>query len=196
MIPLDSEGGTPNSIIESSMDALIKRSEGVIDKNSGEGIRVLRKPETLAAEVLASKRLLAVFLRLYTGPRSAREIIDTPIYVVDGGKLVERRMPSSTAYKVIKRLLEVGLIEYYKGIDYRKKIYMLSSLGRSVASIVAKTLRRYIVRELGDEVKYEAFSTFVARELGLDPELVIDVINASKYEGRYGEAYVAIKEGE
>jgi len=196
MRPLDSGEGTPNSIIESSMDAPIKRGGGVIDKNSGEGIRVLRKPETLAAEVLANKRLLAVFLRLYTGPRSAREIIDTPIYGVDGGKPVERRMPSSTAYKVIKRLLEVGLVEYSRGIDYRKKIYMLSSLGHSVASIVIRTLRRRIVRELGDEVRYEAFSTFVARELGLDPELVIDVIDASKYKGGYGETYVAIKEGE
>lgn len=47
-----------------------------------------------------------------------------------------RKLPQSAVYRLIKRLVEVGLTEFYGGIDHRKKIYDLTNLGKSVGSKV------------------------------------------------------------
>lgn len=87
--------------------------------------QALSDAEIMAAEVVDDPRLLAIILALSARPRPAKELVG--IRIRQRGRL--RALPESTAYRLLGRLRELGLVETHKGIDYRKRYYKLSALG-------------------------------------------------------------------
>ncbi len=175
-----------------------------------EGRSVLSDAEVLASEIIGNKKLLAIFVRLGSKPRSAKELVNVSVFEVVkkrdryGGyseEVVAVRLPQTTMYRLLKRLVDVGLVEVRRGIDYRKKYYRLTDLGREVLGKV-KGLIKQAMRDLyvspsslGISSKYKAvsvgrFKDFVKNQLGLDPSDVALILGASKFEKGYSEYYV------
>ena len=131
---------------------------------------------------------------LAAGPRTAGEL--TSIIVYDGeGRY---RLPESTARRLLKRLVEIGLIEVYRGIDRRRRYYKLTATGESVArklvSLVVDRLRRHAIRGSSrmlldvEKLREEAY------RLGVSPRLLVEVLGLKRVKSG-DRVYYAIPPG-
>ncbi len=131
---------------------------------------------------------------LATGPKTAGEL--TSIIIYDG--VDKYRLPESTARRLLKRLVEIGLIEVYRGIDKRRRYYRLTATGESVirklTSLVVDRLRRYAIRGSSgtlldiEKLREEAY------RLGVSPRLLVEVLGLKKVKSG-DRVYYAIPPG-
>ena len=185
---------------------------------------VLGDVEVLAAEIAESKRLLAMMLYLSTGAKPAKDIVSLKVYEArkvrvkkkvrvpskspyKPDKIVEKeveeerwdyyRLPPSTAYRVLKRLRELGLVEAYRGVDYRKRYYKLTELGRKVADKLREILQDYLKRNAerkeGKHVLEEHRIEKLAKRIGVEPSLLVRSLGLRKVEVGYSEYYAVPK---
>jgi len=189
----------------------------VRERTTGNAGRVLPDPEILAAEILSNKKYLAVFLKLAKRPKTAKELVNSYIMVKrkvksEYGsyyeeKWVATKFPRSTMYRVLKRLKELGLIEVYKALDYRKKYYRLTDLGKQVLEKVIKTIKESLKSELepAKNIRYMpeeyegyrglgeySFKELIYKKLGLPLNDIIAALNVEKVKVR-SDTYYLIK---
>lgn len=162
---------------------------------SGEGQVETRKQalsdaEIMAAEVVDDPRLLAIILALSARPRPAKELVG--IKIRQRGRL--RALPESTAYRLLGRLRELGLVETHKGIDYRKRYYKLSALGESVKEKIRELLlgilKTSASKEDGKLVISESMLEEKTQEIGIEPALLIEALGLKRATRGYGARYV------
>ena len=184
---------------------------------------ILSETEVLAAEVASDKRLLAIMLALSTGPKSAKELVSLKVYGKGRVKVkkrvkepytnffghtdyreVEREveetaegyfpLPPSTAYRVLKRLRELGLVESYRGIDYRKRYYKLTEQGVKVAEklkeLILDRLRGRANREDGKLVIRDRILEEEAEKMGPEPQLLVEALGLKRIERGYSAHYI------
>jgi len=177
-----------------------EKAETHVEALSKKGILTL--PEVLVIEVLGDPRFLNVILKLVRGPRAALDLVDNVIYFITNGKLSKIKVPRSTAYRILKRLRELGLIEVHVAIDKRKKYYALTDLGKLVADRVMKLIKKKLkphlerIRDRENERYYglplRDFSVLIMREFNIDPLIFIEAFNVIKVK-RPLETYLALK---
>ncbi len=113
-------------------------------------------------------------------------------------------LPRSTMYRLLKRLVKVGLVEVYRGVDYRTRYYKLSELGKRVLEKVLSMIREFLrdklmsAEELGlgsyrgfRGLRLEDFNKLVSKTIGVEPSLVAKLLNAKIVNHRY-DKYVLI----
>ncbi len=183
--------------------------------------KVLSDVDVLASEILTNRKLLAVFLELGERPKQAKELVSASVYVKAKvkdrygdyeEKTIPKKLPQSTMYRLLKKLVSVGLAEAYKGIDYRKRYYKLTELGDKVLNKVLATIKESLKNHM-DKVsdyykagleEYEGyrvleekqFNKVVTKLFGVKPSLIIKLLNAVRKEAGYGERFILIDYGE
>ena len=162
----------------------------LVNRNGFGGLRVVTEAEVLAAEVASDKRLLAMILVLSSRPRQAKELVGVRFY--EEGRWKQRTMPQSTAYRILKRLKELGLVEAYKGLDYRKRYYKLTELGRNVA----EKLKELLIEKLKtvariENGKYLVTESKIEETIRLEASLVAEALGLRKGE-TYGKTYYVV----
>jgi len=181
---------------------------------------VLGDVKVLAAEVADNKRLLAMMLYLSTGAKAVKDVVSLRVY--EAGKVrVKKRvkervekpwgttyddvekevleeqwsyypLPQSTAYRILKRLRELGLVEAYRGLDYRKRYYKLTELGRNVA----EKLKELLIEKLKtvariENGKYLVTENKIEETIRLEASLVAEALGLRKGE-TYGKTYYVV----
>jgi DNA-binding PadR family transcriptional regulator len=177
--------------------------------------------------VAGNRRLLAMLLYLASGPKAAKDIVRLKVYEKRRVKVrkkvrervetpwgwdwdyVEREveeeregyypLPQSTAYRVLKRLRELGLVEAYRGVDFRKRYYKLTDLGVKVA----EKLKEMILEKLREkaEKSHRTGKLIVSRSkveesaeaIGVEPRVLIEALGLKRSKEDYGEPYVLPK---
>ena len=177
--------------------------------------KVLSDPEILATEILSSRKHLAVFLKLAGRPCTAKELVNSSIMVKVKRKAREhyeevvkeewrvKRLPKSTMYRILKRLKDLGLVEVYKGLDYRKRYYRLTDLGRKVLEKIVETIKETLRDDLKpskelDLEEYkgyrglseEKFKELVYEKIRLPFRDVMKALNARRVKGSYYTYYL------
>ena len=176
--------------------------------------------EVLAAEVADNKRLLAMMLYLSTGAKAAKDVVSLRVYEARKVRVKKRvreqvekpwgttydyvekevleeqwsyyPLPQSTAYRVLKRLRELGLVEAYRGLDYRKRYYKLTELGRNVA----EKLKELLIEKLKtvariENGKYLVTENKIEETIRLEASLVAEALGLRKGE-TYGKTYYVV----
>jgi len=192
-------------------------------EESGMARKVLTDVDVLASEILTNKKLLAVFLELGERPKQAKELVSARIYVKTKvkdrygdyvEKFVPKDLPQSTMYRLLKKLVNTGLAEVYRGIDFRKRYYKLTELGKKVLDKVLGTIKETLkdrmdkVSEYAERYKnlrkYEGyrvltdseFNNVVIKLFGVKPILIIKLLNAVRERKDYSENFILIDYGE
>jgi len=184
---------------------------------------IVTETEVLAAEVAGDKRLLAMMLALSTGPKSAKELVSLKVYgkstvkvkkriiepyTISFGYTVHREvereveeivegyfpLPQSTAYRVLKRLRELGLVEAYRGIDRRKRYYRLTGQGVKVAEklkeLILDRIRSRANREGGELAVEDHVLEEEAKKMGLRPQLLVKALGLMRMERNRNVYYI------
>jgi DNA-binding PadR family transcriptional regulator len=183
---------------------------------------VLSDIEVIATEIALDRRLLAMILALSKRPRYAEELVSLRIYgkrrvkvrkkvrepyrdrfgyteyrVVEKEVVEEREdyytMPPSTAYRALKRLRGLGLVETHRGVDFRKRYYKLTKLGQKVAEKVAALVRGKLKsaakRHGGRYLLTEGDLEREARSMGVEPTLLVEALGLEQVEVDYRDYY-------
>ncbi len=177
--------------------------------------------KVLAAEVADNKRLLAMMLYLSTGAKAVKDVVSLRVYEarkVRVKKRVKERvekpwgttyddvekevleeqwsyypLPQSTAYRILKRLRELGLVEAYRGLDYRKRYYKLTELGHRVANKLKEMLLELLRRSAekkSDKLVIEASKLEeLAKNIGIETGLLIEALGLRRAKNYYGAYY-------
>lgn len=170
---------------------LIKSEGGVGESGSEKAEGAAGAVEAVASEILGSRKLLAVFARLCDRGKCIREIAG-------------RDLPQSTVRSILLRLARAGVVEVSKGIDRRKRIYILSSFGLEVLEAIRTYIRdrvtcrepdRTIVADLKilqSRVCYVSESELsrLADNLGQEVYVIARLLNASRIEKGGGAFYI------
>jgi len=192
-------------------------------EEEGMARKVLTDVDVLASEILTNKKLLAVFLELGERPKQAKELVSARIYVKakvkdrygDYEKYVGKKLPQSTMYRLLKKLVNTGLAEVYRGIDFRKRYYKLTELGKKVLNKVLEVIKETL-KDYMDKIDYEytkqyevlskykgyrvltesEFKNVVAKLFSVNPSLIIKLLNAIKERKSYSENFILIDYGE
>ena len=202
--------------------------ENTVNRSGFEEPGIVTEAEVLAAEVASNKRLLAMMLYLSTGAKSAKEIVGLRVYearkvkvkkkvrvekgtgwgpiydYVEKEVLEERegyhRLPQSTAYRVLKRLRELGLVKVYRGLDYRKRYYKLTELGQRVAEklrgMILEKLKHIAEKKDGKHVIRPSRLEELAREMGVEQDLLVEALGLVRVEVGYSEYYALPKKSQ
>jgi len=165
-----------------------------IESESEKEMGVLVSEEVLAAEILSNPKLLAVFLKLGVRPCATKELVGAAILEEQergySRSLERKKIPQSTAYRLLKRLVEAELVEACRGIDRRKRYYKLTKLGEKVLDKVVEVIKSTLKQRLRDK-KLEAreFVNSVEETLRVPFELVAPYIKIKTIEGSYEKYY-------
>ncbi|MEM1681109.1 MAG: winged helix-turn-helix domain-containing protein [Sulfolobales archaeon] len=88
----------------------------------------------IAFEVLNDRRLLTLLA----------ESLDSCLQVSKLLKNARINIPQSTLHRLLKRLVNAGVIKEGKGVDRRKRFYILTDFGRYVMEIVADAIAKQL----------------------------------------------------
>ena len=163
-----------------------------IESESEKEVGVLASEEVLAAEILSNPKLLAVFLKLGVRPCAAKELVGVAILEEQergySRSLERKKIPQSTAYRLLKRLIEAELVEACRGIDRRKRYYKLTELGEKVLDKVVEVIKSALKQRLrGKKLEAREFVNSVEETLRVPFELVAPYIKIKTIEGSYGK---------
>jgi DNA-binding MarR family transcriptional regulator len=129
-------------------------------------------------------------------------------YCEENGKLKVKRIPRSTKYRLLRRLAEMGYLEFVEGVDKRYRYYKLSSRGKAYKERLLKSIFRELLeasnlspyeRQLLELTKLSKQIEVPLRDFkriscsyGIPPKLLLEALNARVAE-KLGNKVVVIK---
>ena len=146
---------------------------------------ILSDQEVLAIEIMSNRKLLAMLMALGSKPKNPRA-------------LVRKDIPQSTMYRLLRKLRDVGLVNQYKGIDFRKRYYKLTPLGLKVHDKIKEIIIEDVKRRAKEtrdgyyRIEHDQLKD-ISDKLGIPMGFIIQWLNAEKradsWVDRGGERY-------